>query len=1139
MITFESEKRLEITASNVALNIFKSLATSFSKAVNQPEILSKEEQKIVIRNSTEMTIFFYVDTTKLKCDTADPGKESSSIQKRIDGQLNLITLNAFSTLILLPLAKDALDFNSILNYSFIVNDKEINRSFPLLMNDKSINVIYSNIYPGINWKYVIDCTSRDKQTRFINFYSNVIVHNHLKIPVSVYKFDEKNDAPEKVGDIQPDDKLYLPISLVYNNDNQYVYIRPSENYLLPVNALIWRFDDSDKIKLNHKSYKTLLCEPINKEQDQNIYIRLAHRIENIRFENCDETDEANFEHLHHFELYPQFMIRNLLPIELVYRTSLEQAEGINLKPGQDNHIIDIKAKACDIRLDLLNYNNKSWYCVKSRFNWPKEDCTEVWEFQSSALTRDTLLLAVNFINSDENDFRMLTIIAPFWMINNTGLRLKYNLGDDLYITHEPNQEQVNLVCFKSRQMTQKKKMQLALENSKFSEHFPVDVVGNKGSIMVEMHDKSLCFFTINISLSEVLFSKIVKISAFYTVVSRINFDLEISEDRIEWIKLDCKTSQALFPRDNDRATIYLRLPGKSNSSKGVSLKCTALTVLEVNDVMICCQVEATNHAVLIEIINYYPGCSPALLINCLDDVYLDYGQLGEENRYRLPPLTMVQYNWVDPLGFRCLIWSTKQSNEIENYLDKDAFGESSTGGIYWINFYDDNQRILLVTKNKKFVNQIFQAGDVLEPDVKMIANMKGLGISMVNLSNMKEICYFSISSSDVIWENRKTGSKVFKGFVGKEIDTLESAYQRFNMQRQLEDSTATDANRQEKIGGNLVVNFEKMRMFHPHQGQLRRTCLNGIYMNVSKSEKSINVHLKMNRIQIDNQLDDHIFATIFCPVAPPKSVRMDFTPKPFIELSTIVQFNNNRRRFKYFSFLIQEFAVQVDLDFLATLHSYLEVVSKKTTSTNYEELVHNSIGFALKPDISLETSSSSKHHYDTIHLSPLKMHLSFSLGTLDTLNLPGILDYLVKSAGVTLIEFKDAVLKINSFQRENTLLTDDEFVNELVEHYKSAALKQFYIIIFGLDVLGNPVGLLLGVTRGVNDLFYEPAMGFVQGPEEFAEGLVLGVRSLLSSTVGGVAGAFGKITGTLGEGKSNFYFNHIIIVLLNTLRLLI
>jgi vacuolar protein sorting-associated protein 13A/C len=42
--------------------------------------------------------------------------------------------------------------------------------------------------------------------------------------------------------------------------------------------------------------------------------------------------------------------------------------------------------------------------------------------------------------------------------------------------------------------------------------------------------------------------------------------------------------------------------------------------------------------------------------------------------------------------------------------------------------------------------------------------------------------------------------------------------------------------------------------------------------------------------------------------------------------------------------------------------------------------------------------------------------------------------------------------------------------------------------------------------------------GAIQGPGEFAEGLALGMKSLLGSTVGGAAGAFSKITGTLGKG---------------------
>ena len=41
---------------------------------------------------------------------------------------------------------------------------------------------------------------------------------------------------------------------------------------------------------------------------------------------------------------------------------------------------------------------------------------------------------------------------------------------------------------------------------------------------------------------------------------------------------------------------------------------------------------------------------------------------------------------------------------------------------------------------------------------------------------------------------------------------------------------------------------------------------------------------------------------------------------------------------------------------------------------------------------------------------------------------------------------------------------------------------------FGLDFLGNPVGLVKDLGGGVKDLFYEPYQGAIQGPGEFVEG---------------------------------------------------
>lgn len=46
-------------------------------------------------------------------------------------------------------------------------------------------------------------------------------------------------------------------------------------------------------------------------------------------------------------------------------------------------------------------------------------------------------------------------------------------------------------------------------------------------------------------------------------------------------------------------------------------------------------------------------------------------------------------------------------------------------------------------------------------------------------------------------------------------------------------------------------------------------------------------------------------------------------------------------------------------------------------------------------------------------------------------------------------------------------------------------------------MIGNPYGLVIGIGKGVEDLFYEPFQGAIQGPSEFAEGLALGCQMIV------------------------------------------
>lgn len=121
-----------------------------------------------------------------------------------------------------------------------------------------------------------------------------------------------------------------------------------------------------------------------------------------------------------------------------------------------------------------------------------------------------------------------------------------------------------------------------------------------------------------------------------------------------------------------------------------------------------------------------------------------------------------------------------------------------------------------------------------------------------------------------------------------------------------------------------------------------------------------------------------------------------------------------------------------------------------------------------------QSTQDQKNFYDQLHLGPLKIHISFSMAGLEPGALPPVLSTILQGVGVTLTDINDIVFRLTFFEREYNFFTQRQLTSEIVSHYTSQAVKQAYVLILGLDVIGNPYGLVVGFTKGVEDLFYEP-----------------------------------------------------------------
>ncbi|NWT48446.1 VP13C protein, partial [Chroicocephalus maculipennis] len=326
------------------------------------------------------------------------------------------------------------------------------------------------------------------------------------------------------------------------------------------------------------------------------------------------------------------------------------------------------------------------------------------------------------------------------------------------------------------------------------------------------------------------------------------------------------------------------------------------------------------------------------------------------------------------------------------------------------------------------------------------------------------------------------------------------------------------------------VNFSKvpMEMRLPVRCNIRRNFLSGIQVEFKQSPHQRSLRAQLYWLQVDNQLPGSMFPVVFHPVAPPKSIALDSEPKPFIDISIITRFNEYSKvlQFKYFMVLIQEMALKIDQGFLGALSELFTPSTDPEAERQREQdaiviFEHDPLASLVKVVEETVTILSLLHLY----LKCLDLHLSLSLASGGEASDKGeemiaihSLNLLLKSIGATLTDVDDLIFKLAFFEIKYQFYKRDQLMKRAVRHYSEQLLKQMYVLVLGLDVLGNPFGLIRGLSEGVEAFFYEPFQGAVQGPEEFAEGFVIGVKSLLGHTVGGAAGVVSRITGSVGKG---------------------
>ncbi|XP_064421924.1 intermembrane lipid transfer protein VPS13C isoform X2 [Latimeria chalumnae] len=1111
LINISSKDVMNITVSRCCLNVFLNLAKAFSEGTTSTyDPLLKDKAPYTVKNALGVPLTV---------------QHSPNLQAMgLSSKENIVDLTVGETLELeysafQPLRRGRLSVlqrqeSSVFGLTIVPHGYTEVANVPIAKPGRRLyNVCVPLQQQSVSALVQIDAAEGNK---VITVRSPLQIKNHFAMPFTIYKSVTDVRLVVPIGVASPEQEFHVPL----DSYRCQLFVRPAGKlegqYKESTSYITWK----EELYRSTEVRCVLQC-PSAEVNFLPLIVNTVAVPDQLSF--ISRHGEQDWDPAYIIHLHPPVTIRNLLPYAIRYLLE-GTAETYELAEGSSADVLQSRISGEIMELVLIKYQGRNW-------NGHIKICPGLSEFFPVCFTSDSqdrMILDLSIHAQQVGGGLILSVFSPYWIINRTGRVLQYR-AEEIHMKHPADQRDIVLFSFKRKTIFSKNKIHLRVSTSDWSSSFSLDTVGSYGCVKCPANTTEY-LVGVSFKMSSFNLTRIVTMSPFYILVNQSSLELEVGEvlpnelqPNRKWHYISATECLPFWP-ENASGKLCVRVVGSEKATKSFFYnKLDNGTLLSLEDQYggIIADVDISEHSTVISFTDYYEGAAPALIVNYTLLEKLKYKQSGIEEKLELKPGETCLFAWADPTGTRKLTWSYAHSTG-ELDLIKDQCGQfayNQNTQIHWVSFLDGRQRVLLFTEDVAIVSKARQAEEMEQADTEIVMSLQSLGISLVNNETKQEISYISITSSGVVWEHKP--KQRWKPFSQKNIQALEQAYQK-HLCGQEQGWVRIE---------NLEVNFSKspMEIRLPVQRKIRRNFTAGIHVEFKQSPHQRSLRAQLNWLQIDNQLSGAIFPIVFYPVAPPKSIAMDSEPKPFIDVSIITRFNEHSQvmQFKYFMVLIQEMALKVDQDFLGAVMALFTPATNPQTEKQRTKLIEKDVE-ALKTEL-METSMtdiSSLSFFEHFHISPIKLHLSVSLGSRGEESDKGkqevvaiqSVNLLLKSIGATLTDVDDLIFKLAFFEVKCQFYKRDQLMWSVIGHYTEQFLKQLYVLVLGLDVLGNPFGLIRGLSEGVEAFFYEPFQGAVQGPEEFAEGFVIGVRSLFGHTVGGAAGVVSRITGSVGKG---------------------
>ncbi|PAA77695.1 hypothetical protein BOX15_Mlig010693g5 [Macrostomum lignano] len=979
--------------------------------------------------------------------------------------------------------------------------------------------------------------------------SNVSLRNESALPVSVSTRSPDGSVawsssldpvlPTEANQASSSHVCHLPLSQAAEARGHLYF----SCYGQPSQPVAWYVEATHSLTFRHPEYPDLVTA-----------FNVSVRVKYVYLESERDAKTAS-DYL--LTIVPSYTIVNQLPINVHCQVPGNDEVKL-IERGDSFDLYHVPASNTPtVNLLLSDYMERDWrgdlHLAKTA-DRPEDQIYGI-TFDSFMGVYDKLEMLLSIRLLDKQSTKNFTLFSTYWLVNKTGKELHYKTPDNRLWSHPAN---CNLTFMNlSANFSHKEKISLKVEESAWSSKFPLDTVGHAGTVKCKADSLSYQV-GVNISVGSNGVTKIVTFIPFFSIVNKSPLRLEISEcappvkgssaslqniaslANKGYVQVPCWDATPFWPVcdiEKKKMTMQIRVDEVEVTEPfPITDSCSSMLRLTGEAAKyggVLAEVAFAQEACVVTLQQYQPGYAPLHLVNALPaDKFpcVELRQVGVENStLRLNSGSCVLYSWPDPKQDRVLEWSCGQFRATCRTVDSYEKG-SPTGAkaedsqpdalVYAVCFLSGCQRVLLFSNDVNLSCSARLATLFERIDYEFKVSLMSIGLSLVDNKQSREVAYISLRSPGVQWyETRKSG--LLKPMKKGLSDSLEIIHNRYMQQVELK------KNPQPRIleranDTEIEIDFSQQpfRLRKPKDCHVERQLDPALQFSFKSSPHNMTLAAKLARLQIDSMLPAGMYQIFFYQVPPPKSVAVDQVPKAFIDASIVIRrLENDVLQVQYCKVLVQEMEIKLDQVFLNGLLDMISVLvtpSVQETRQNFLtdcDFVEASL---VSEQLANLSDSGKKHFIDQLHLSPIKINLSFSLSSADGNSNPFVSLAIATVLG-SVARCSDVLFQLSCLHRENTAYSTAQLMAEVKRHYIRQFAGQLYKVFLSIDLIGNPLSVIGGLRSGAQDFFYEPIAGAIQGPEEFVEGVYSGMKSFVGHTVGGVSGFLQRMTGTVGH----------------------